>query len=100
MTVKIFCYGKTADRDSLGHYAMLWRAEELIEMNQGYMFTLLAPAIFAIGSNGGGEAYFRPVYCGDRLCANSDHWHGSSCNCPNCNRFSWLPRANLYLRSV
>lgn len=39
------------------NYAMLWRAEELAEMNEGYSFTDLAPAILAIGSNGGGEAY-------------------------------------------
>jgi SMI1/KNR4 family protein SUKH-1 len=39
------------------NYAMLWRAEELAEMNKGYMFTELVPALLAIGSNGGGEAY-------------------------------------------
>ena len=39
------------------NYAMLWRAEELTEMNEGYNFTDLAPAVLAIGSNGGGEAY-------------------------------------------
>lgn len=39
------------------NYAMLWRAEELMEMNEAYRFTVLAPAILAIGSNGGGEAY-------------------------------------------
>ena len=39
------------------NYASLWRAEELAEMNEGNMFTELAPAILAIGSNGGGEAY-------------------------------------------
>ena len=42
----------------VGHnYARLWRAEELAEMNEPYMITGLAPAILAIGSNGGGEAY-------------------------------------------
>jgi hypothetical protein len=39
------------------NYAMLWRAEELTEKNEGHSFTDLAPAILAIGSNGGGEAY-------------------------------------------
>lgn len=39
------------------NYARFWRAEELSEMNEGYMFTELSSAILAIGSNGGGEAY-------------------------------------------
>ena len=39
------------------NYAMLWRAEELMEKKETYRFSVLAPAVLAIGSNGGGEAY-------------------------------------------
>ena len=38
-------------------YAVLWRAEELLKFNQDYQTTDLAPELFLIGSNGGGEAY-------------------------------------------
>jgi hypothetical protein len=39
------------------NYVALWRAEELIEFNQDYQTAELAPMLFLIGSNGGGEAY-------------------------------------------
>jgi hypothetical protein len=39
------------------NYARLWRAEELLEFNREYQAAELAPELFLIGSNGGGEAY-------------------------------------------
>jgi hypothetical protein len=39
------------------HYASLWRAEELVVFNLEYEVKELAPQLFLIGSNGGGEAY-------------------------------------------
>jgi hypothetical protein len=40
-----------------GAYAMLWRVEELLEMNEGYSVREFAPELFLFGSDGGGEAY-------------------------------------------
>lgn len=39
------------------NYAVLWRAEELIDFNRDYETAELAPSLFLIGSNGSGEAY-------------------------------------------
>jgi hypothetical protein len=38
-------------------YAMLWRAEELPEMNKSYQVHEYAPGLFLFGSDGGGEAF-------------------------------------------
>jgi hypothetical protein len=38
-------------------YAMLWRAEELLEMNKSYQVHDYAPGLFLFGSDGGGEAF-------------------------------------------
>jgi hypothetical protein len=35
----------------------LWRAEGLLDFNRDYQTAELAPALFLIGSNGGGEEY-------------------------------------------
>jgi len=40
-----------------GAYAMLWRAEELVDLNQRYHVLEQAPGLFLFGSNGGGEAF-------------------------------------------
>jgi hypothetical protein len=40
-----------------GRYAILWRAEELLDFNRDYQTAELAPDLFLIGTNGGGEAY-------------------------------------------
>lgn len=38
-------------------YAMLWRAEELVEMNKSYHVNEYAPGLLLFGSDGGGEAF-------------------------------------------
>jgi len=38
-------------------YLILWRAEELIEMNKAYQVADYAPGLFLFGSDGGGEAF-------------------------------------------
>lgn len=38
-------------------YLILWRAEELLEMNVAYETDEYAPGLFLFGSNGGGEAF-------------------------------------------
>ena len=38
-------------------YAILWRAEELLEMNKSYQVHEYAPGLFLFGSDGGGEAF-------------------------------------------
>jgi hypothetical protein len=39
------------------HYAMLWSAVEIVELNESYQVRAYAPGLMLIGSNGGGEAY-------------------------------------------
>ena len=38
-------------------YVMLWRLEELLDLNQGYKVEEFAPELFLFGSDGGGEAF-------------------------------------------
>ncbi len=38
-------------------YAILWRVEELLRLNQEYEVELNAPGLLLIGSDGGGEAF-------------------------------------------
>ena len=38
-------------------YVLLWRAEELAEMNRAYKTAEFFSSLFFIGSDGGGEAY-------------------------------------------
>jgi hypothetical protein len=38
-------------------YLILWRAEELVEMNESYQVGEYAPGLFLFGSDGGGEAF-------------------------------------------
>ncbi|SRR6266487_5605684 len=38
-------------------YLILWRIEELLEMNKDYQVAEFAPGLFLFGSNGGGEAF-------------------------------------------
>jgi SMI1 / KNR4 family (SUKH-1) len=38
-------------------YLMLWRVEELAEMDAGYNVPEFTPELFLFGSNGGGEAF-------------------------------------------
>jgi hypothetical protein len=38
-------------------YVILWRIEELLEMNLGYQVAEFAPGLFVFGSDGGGEAF-------------------------------------------
>jgi hypothetical protein len=38
-------------------YAILWRVEELLEMNVAYEVAEYAPGLFLFGSDGGGEAF-------------------------------------------
>ena len=38
-------------------YLMLWRVEELAEMNTAYQVDEYAPGLLLIGSDGGGEAF-------------------------------------------
>jgi hypothetical protein len=38
-------------------YVILWRMEELIEMNKAYQVAEYAPGLFLFGSDGGGEAF-------------------------------------------
>ena len=38
-------------------YVILWRAEDLIEMNKAYQVAEYAPGLFLFGSDGGGEAF-------------------------------------------
>ena len=38
-------------------YAMLWRAEELLEKNRSYQVRDYAPGLFLFGSDGGDEAF-------------------------------------------
>jgi hypothetical protein len=46
-------------------YAQLWRAEDLIEFNQGYKVSEFAPNLFLIGSDGGGQAYAFDIAAND-----------------------------------
>lgn len=39
------------------NYVILWKIEELIELNQSYQVSEYAPGLFLFGSNGGGEAF-------------------------------------------
>jgi SMI1 / KNR4 family (SUKH-1) len=39
------------------HYAMLWNAREIVELNESYQARAYSPGLMLIGSNGGGEAY-------------------------------------------
>jgi len=38
-------------------YVILWRMEELLEMNKAYQVAEYAPGLFVFGSDGGGEAF-------------------------------------------
>lgn len=38
-------------------YVRLYRAEELLELNEGYSLAEFAPGLFLFGSDGGGEAF-------------------------------------------
>jgi hypothetical protein len=38
-------------------YLILWRMEELLEMNKAYQVPEYAPGLFLFGSDGGGEAF-------------------------------------------
>jgi len=38
-------------------YLILWRVEELLEMNKAYQVAEYAPGLFLFGSDGGGEAF-------------------------------------------
>jgi hypothetical protein len=38
-------------------YVILWRVEELLEMNRAYQVADYAPGLFLFGSDGGGEAF-------------------------------------------
>jgi len=38
-------------------YVILWRLDELTEMNKAYQVNEYAPGLFIFGSDGGGEAY-------------------------------------------
>lgn len=38
-------------------YVILWRLEELLEMNEAYQVAEYAPGLFLFGSDGGGEAF-------------------------------------------
>ena len=38
-------------------YLILWRVEELSEMNRAYQVAKYAPGLFMFGSDGGGEAF-------------------------------------------
>lgn len=38
-------------------YIILWRVEELLDMNNAYQVSDYAPGLFLIGSDGGGEAF-------------------------------------------
>lgn len=38
-------------------YVILWRLEELMDMNIGYEVADYAPGMFLFGSDGGGEAF-------------------------------------------
>lgn len=38
-------------------YVILWRTEELLEMNKAYQVSDYAPGLFLFGSDGGGEAF-------------------------------------------
>lgn len=38
-------------------YVILWRIEELLEMNRAYQASDYAPGLFLFGSDGGGEAF-------------------------------------------
>jgi hypothetical protein len=38
-------------------YAILWRIEEMLEMNKAYQVAKSAPGLFLFGSDGGGEAF-------------------------------------------
>lgn len=39
------------------NYIHLWKAEELVSMNQGYRVEKFAPGLILFGSDGGGEGY-------------------------------------------
>lgn len=39
------------------NYLILWKAGELLELNEGYEAPKYAPDLFLFGSNGGGEAF-------------------------------------------
>src|SRR3989344_6210233 len=38
-------------------YVILWRVEELLEMNRAYQVAVYAPGLFLFGSDSGGEAF-------------------------------------------
>lgn len=38
-------------------YVILWKLEELMELNKAYQVADYAPGLFVFGSDGGGEAY-------------------------------------------
>ena len=38
-------------------YVILWRVEELLELNRAYEVSVYAPGLFLFGSDGGGEAF-------------------------------------------
>jgi hypothetical protein len=38
-------------------YVILWRIEELLELNEAYEVVEYAPGLFLFGSDGGGDAY-------------------------------------------
>jgi SMI1 / KNR4 family (SUKH-1) len=46
-------------------FVQLWRAEDLIEFNDGYKVTEFVPGFFLIGSDGGGEAFAFDLSSGD-----------------------------------
>jgi hypothetical protein len=39
------------------YYVLLWKAEELVNLNKGYEVGLNAPGLFLFGSDGGGNAF-------------------------------------------
>lgn len=39
------------------HFAIVWRLEELMDLNEAYQTRKYAPGLFLFGSNGGGEAF-------------------------------------------
>jgi hypothetical protein len=66
-------------------YLMLWRAEELESLNEGYEIAIYAPGLLIFGSNGGGEGYaFRYETDTVEYCTSSLRWDGS-----RIHRASW-----------
>jgi hypothetical protein len=56
-------------------YVVLWRVEELLEMNKGYGVDEFAPGLFLFGSDGGGEGFAfdtrsdaKPIVKADFIC--------------------------------